>query len=143
GQSGTLDERVRLAVGGKDRVERATISAMPETGAVREAAQSRRVVRVDRTDTVIRRTHFLPTTVTGALLPLVYNDQLLGLLDVQHEAIPEIPDYQLLTLQTLADNVAATLSTVRQSLSLRSTVRQQEEPAQALRARLVELTAGG
>lgn len=143
GQSGALEERVRVAIGGKDRIERAVIGAMPETGAVREATQTRRTIRVDRTDTFIRRTHFLPTTVTGALLPLVYGESLLGLLDVQHEAVPEIPDYQLLTLQTLADNVAATLSTVRQSLSLRTTVRQQEETAQALRARLAELTAGG
>jgi GAF domain-containing protein/uncharacterized integral membrane protein len=143
GQTGTLDERIRMAMGGKERVERAILTSLPETGAVRESAQSRRVVRVDRTDTFIRRTHFLPTTVTGALLPLVYNEQLLGILDVQHEAIPAIPDYQLLTLQTLADNVAATLSTVRQSVSLKTTVRQQEETAQALRARLSELTAGG
>lgn len=143
GQAGTLDERIRMTIGGKDRIERALVTSLPETGAVREAAQSRRVVRVDRTDTFIRRTHFLPTTVTGALLPLVYNEQLLGILDVQHEAIPAIPDYQLLTLQTLADNVAATLSTVRQSAALRTTVRQQEETATALRARLSELTAGG
>lgn len=143
GQTGTLDERVRVAIGGKERIERAIATSLPETGAVREAAQARRIVRVDRTDTFIRRTHFLPTTVTGALLPLVYNEQLLGILDVQHEAIPSIPDYQLLTLQTLADNVAATLSTVRQSVALRTTVRQQEETATALRARLSELTAGG
>lgn len=143
GQTGTLDQRIRIAMGGKERVERASITSLPETGAVREAAQSRRVVRVDRTDTFIRRTHFLPTTTTGALLPLVYNDQLLGILDVQHEAIPSIADYQLLMLQTLADNVAATLSTVRQSVSLKTTVRQQEETAHALRARLSELTAGG
>ena len=143
GQTGTLDERVRIAIGGKERIERALATSLPETGAVREAAQARRIVRVDRTDTFIRRTHFLPTTVTGALLPLVYNEQLLGILDVQHEAIPSIPDYQLLTLQTLADNVAATLSTVRQSVALRTTVRQQEETATALRARLSELTAGG
>ena len=143
GPTGTLEERIRMSVGGKARIERAIISSLPETGAVREAAQTRRTVRVDRTDTFIRRTHFLPTTVTGALLPLVYGESLLGLMDVQHEAVSEIPDYQLLTLQTLADNVAANLSTVRQSVSLRTTVRQQEETAQALRARLTELTAGG
>jgi GAF domain-containing protein len=143
GQTGTLDERVRMAIGGKDRIERASVTSLPETGAVRESAQARRIIKVDRTDTFIRRTHFLPTTVTGALLPLVYNEHLLGILDVQHEAIPAIPDYQLLTLQTLADNVAATLSTVRQSVALKTTVRQQEETATALRARLSELTAGG
>jgi GAF domain-containing protein len=78
----------------------------------------------------------------GAVLPLVYNDNLLGVLDVQHEAVDFIPDYQLLTLQTLADNLAATLITVRQSLALKTTVRQQEETAQALRIRLQELTSG-
>lgn len=143
GQIGMLDERVRMSIGGKDRVERAIVTALPETGAVREAVQSRSIIRVDRTDIFIRRTHFLPTTVTGALLPLIYNEQLLGVLDVQHEAIPVILEYQLLTLQTLADNVAATLSTLRQSLSLKTTVRQQEETTQALRLRLSELTAGG
>lgn len=143
GQTGSLDERVRMSIGSASRLERATISSLPETGAVRESAQTRQVIRVDRMDTFIRRTHFLPTTVTGALLPLIYDNHLIGLLDVQHEALTEIPDYQLLTLQTLVDNVAATITTVRQSLSLRSTVRQQEETAQALRARLAELTAGG
>lgn len=143
GQTGVLEERVRLAVGGKGKLERATIIGLQETGAVWESAQARRSIRVDRSDLVSRRTHFLPTSITGALLPLIYNDTLVGLLDVQHEAIPSIPDYQMLALQTLADNVAATLSTVRQSVALRTTVRQQDETAQALRARLAELTAGG
>lgn len=143
GTSGGLDERVRLAVGSGQRIERAGVTALPETSAVREAAASRRSVRIDRTDTFIRRTHFLPTTVCGAVLPLVYGDTLLGVLDVQHEAISEIPDYQLLTLQTLADNIAATLTTVRQSLSLKTTVREQQETTQSLRARLAELTSTG
>ncbi|MBK9124591.1 MAG: hypothetical protein IPM16_15940 [Chloroflexi bacterium] len=143
GTSGGLDERVRLAVGSGQRIERAGVTALPETSAVREAATGRRSVRIDRTDTFIRRTHFLPTTVCGAVLPMVYGDTLLGVLDVQHEAVSEIPDYQLLTLQTLADNIAATLTTVRQSLSLKTTVREQQETTQSLRARLAELTSTG
>ncbi len=142
GVNGYLDERVRLIPGAVNRVERAPITAMPEASAVREAAAVRRALRLTRADSYLRRTHFLPTTICGALLPVVYNDQLLGVLDVQHEAIEYIPDYQLLTLQTLADNLAATLVTARQSLALKTTVRQQEETAQALRLRLQELTTG-
>ncbi|MCU0475239.1 MAG: hypothetical protein MUC99_03840 [Anaerolineae bacterium] len=142
GVNGLLDERVRLIPGGTDRVERAPLTSLPEASAIREAATVRRSLRVTRADSYLRRTHFLPTSVCGALLPLVYNDTLLGVLDVQHEAIEFIPDYQMLTLQTLADNLAATIATVRQSVALKTTVRQQEETAQALRVRLQELTLG-
>lgn len=142
GSTGYLDERIRVIPGGQNRVERGAFSGMPEASAVREAATVRRTLRVTRADSYLRRTHFLPTTICGAVLPLVYNDNLLGVLDVQHEAVEYIPDYQLLTLQTLADNLAATLITVRQSLALKTTVRQQEETAQALRTRLQELTSG-
>ncbi len=142
GAGGYLDERVRIIPGGQNRVERSTFSGLPEASAVRESATVRRTLRVTRADSFLRRTHFLPTTLCGAVLPLVYNDNLLGILDVQHEAVEFIADYQLLTLQTLADNLAATLITVRQSLALKTTVRQQEETAQALRVRLQELTSG-
>lgn len=142
GVSGYLDERVRVIPGGQNRIERGTFTGLPEVSVVRESATVRRTLRVTRADSYLRRTHFLPTTLCGAVLPLVYNDNLLGVMDVQHEAIDYIPDYQLLTLQTLADNLAATLVTVRQSLALKTTVRQQEETAQALRARLQELTYG-
>jgi len=142
GTGGYLDERVRIIPGGQNRIERSAFSGLPETSVVREAATVRRTLRVNRADSYLRRTHFLPTTLCGAILPLVYNDNLLGVLDVQHEAVEFIPDYQLLTLQTLADNLAATLITVRQSLALKTTVRQQEETAQALRLRLQELTSG-
>lgn len=142
GTSGYLDERVRVIPGGQNRIERGSFSGLPEVSAVREAATVRRTLRVTRADSYLRRTHFLPTTLCGAVLPLVYDDNLLGVLDVQHEAVEFIPDYQLLTLQTLADNLAATLITVRQSLALKTTVRQQEETAQALRIRLQELTSG-
>jgi GAF domain-containing protein len=143
GESGQLDVRVRPILGQALRVERARYSGLGETSAVREASQSRRTSRVDRTDAAIRRSHFLPTSICGAVLPLVYADRLIGVLDVQHEAVPYIPDYQILTLQTLADNLAATLATVRQSIALRTTVRQQEETANALRNRLQELTGIG
>lgn len=142
GTGSALEERVRLIPGGKNRIERGPASGLPEASAVREAATVRRTLRVSRADSYLRRTHFLPTTVTGALLPLVYGENLLGVMDVQHEAVDFIPDYQLLTLQTLADNLAATLVTVRQSLALKTTVRQQEETALALRTRLQELTSG-
>ncbi len=142
GAGGYLDERIRVIPGGQNRIERSTFSGLPEASAVRESAVVRRTLRVTRADSYLRRTHFLPTSVCGAILPLVYNDNLLGVLDVQHEAVEFIPDYQLLTLQTLADNLAATLIAVRQSMALKTTVRQQEETAQALRVRLQELTSG-
>jgi signal transduction histidine kinase len=88
-----------------------TIPLHAERSLVARAARSKVTVRVNDTDTVpdYRPNPFLPETHSELAIPLTIGDRLLGVLDMQHQAVGHFSDVQKDTLNTLSGQIAVAL----------------------------------
>jgi GAF domain-containing protein len=142
GSDGKLSRRLRVSLGVRTATEQPTDTTLSESSAISQAAASRNPVVVSLDDAALRWSHFLPSTTYGIALPIINQDTLLGVLDVQSEDPDPFTASQINALRTLVENVGSVATHFRLIQALRENVRQQEEVTATLRGRLQELRQG-
>jgi GAF domain-containing protein len=101
--------------------------------------QTHEALFLDQNSTAAERTHFLPGTTSGALLPLMYREQVVGVLDVQSvgDHVIDASERELLSLVAL--HLATTIGNTRALNGVQSDVKQQQEIIMRQRNRLRQI----
>lgn len=141
-ETGNLGRRVRTGLGVNLASIRQNLN-VGDANAISEAARTRHVVLVSLKDSTARRAHFLPAVNYGIVLPLIYQQQILGVLDVQSDSWRPLTKAQISTLSLLANQIATSLSHTRAGVMLHRTLQEQENIAETLRSQLRELRQAG
>jgi GAF domain-containing protein len=140
--NGKINRRLRVGLGVRTTSEQPTDVTVGDSSAVSQAASTGQTVIVSQEDAALRWSHFLPSTTQGIALPILKDNTLLGVLDVQSEQEERFSDDQITALKTLTDSIASVAMQYRLVEALRQNIRQQEEVTTTLRARLQELRQG-
>lgn len=139
GVDGKLNRRIRVGLGVRTAAEQVSSVTIADGSAILEAASSGKPVAVSVDDAALRWSHFLPSTTHGVALPVMYQDTLLAVLDVQTEQPRPVSRSQIAALESLVEAVGITASHLRLVEALRQNIKQQEETTATLRSRLQEL----
>lgn len=139
---GTLSRRVRAGLGVRAASDRSQDVRLIQGSLIDEAAQTRQTVTATIEDSGdLRRAHFWTSSYMGIALPLIAQERLLGVLDIQTERETITPE-DVRVLQALGEGLAATIANLRLNAALRQNIREQEEITNTLRLRLQELSSG-
>jgi GAF domain-containing protein len=110
----------------------------PES-ALQEAARTRHSVRIDQRDAPVRRNHLVPGMVAGLVVPLLQEQTVLGLVDLQSAAPLAFTGTDRETIRLLVLQLAASLASLRQIETLRQEVHEQQEIVLRQRDRLRQI----
>ncbi|MBC8099892.1 MAG: GAF domain-containing protein [Armatimonadetes bacterium] len=145
GSDGKLSRRLRISLGIRTLNEQRTDVTIAEGSAIDQAATTRQVVNVSLDDAALRWSHFLPSSTFGVAVPIVYRDEVLGVLDIQTDRAQRFNAGEIQALRTLTDAAAALAAQLRLVAALQLNIREQTLIATTLQARLQELitTTGG
>jgi GAF domain-containing protein len=108
-----------------------------DANALADAARSKVPVIVSSADTLVRRGHFLPSTNYGVAIPIIVQDQIVGVLDVQSNQSP-FSETRIMVLRILVNQLSAILMDVRQIRALRESLDAQQLVNENLRTQLQE-----
>ncbi|MCA9894234.1 MAG: GAF domain-containing protein [Anaerolineae bacterium] len=97
------------------------------------AIQTLQPMIVNRSDPYARRAHHSPGIQTNISLPLIFEDQLLGVLDIQVRQTNAIDSATSGILQLVASELALKIGSWRLTTVLQAEVKEQEETVQRLR----------
>jgi uncharacterized coiled-coil protein SlyX len=122
GMSLTEDEAVRLSA----------------ANAISEASRSRDVIIVSLVSDSTRRRHFEPGTTVAVAIPVQFEDDLLGVIDVQSNAA-SITRNEINTLRSLANLLYGTLKQARLVRGMEEDINEQQQIIVNQRDRLREL----
>jgi GAF domain-containing protein len=136
-ESGSLNRRLRLGVGGAEGGVSVSSVNVSEVSALVEAMRSRQPVEVSRNDNPLRRGHFLSPTNYGVAIPILIDETVIGVLDVQD--MEQFSAARIAALEVLAGQAAAWLTDIRMVNALRADLTQQAQTVEHLRAQLREL----
>lgn len=137
--TGRIDRRVRIGFGITTQSDGLEVVTVGDASALNEAALTRQPVIVSLEQAPLRRAHFLPGTFDAVALPVVYDERVVGVLDVQSAAQTGFSDDEIEVLQALVVGLAAVITRLRMIHTLRASLRQYQEENAALRLRLQTL----
>ncbi len=127
---------LRINLGKLDTVEGDALS-IATNSPMMDAVKHRQPEYAEMTDLPTRRRHLLPTSRASLSVPVLYQGDLLGVLDVQHTRVFRPDDLE--TIQQIAVALGTALGRIRLLTDLRQSVREQERTAQQLRTQLSDL----
>lgn len=108
--------------------------------ALAEVLASRNMLLVSRQDPPERHSHLQPSTTYGLLIPLVSENQTLGVLDVQSNRFESpFSDTERLLLRLVAGSLTAALVSVRTRTQLEQALREQETMNRRLQGQVADL----
>lgn len=137
---GVTYRRVRTGVGSRRTMgEEVDNVSMSDGSALTEAMRSRQSIIVSLEDPPLRRGHFLPGTFDAVAVPVIYRNNVIGVLDVQSTSQQGFSDDEARILNTLGDGLAAAVVNLRLVTDLQASVTRQEAENAALRNRLQSL----
>lgn len=137
---GATYRRMRTGIGARSTVGEETENIVINDGsALLEAVRSRQPIIVSLEDPPLRRAHFLPGTFDGVAVPVIYRNNVIGVLDVQSTSQEGFDEDEARILSTLGDGLAAALVNLRLLTDLQTSVARQEAENAALRSRLQSL----
>lgn len=137
-ENGRLNRRVRSAMG-MGILSVPYEQELSASSAIYEAVRIKTAVVVSRRDSLVRRIHLLPAVNAGVAIPLIYRDQVLGVLDVQSEQQDAFGPTQVAILTLVANQTALLLAHLEERALLRQQVTEQESVIGSLRTQLQEL----
>lgn len=135
---------VRLRLSGSDQtgrgaLTRLNVSLTDDPSAVGEAARQLQPVSASTADAPLRSSHLLPPARAGIALPLIANDTLIGVLDIQTIEPDILSPTQQDALEKLAAQIAGALADVRNVAELQRTRREQDETISRYRTQVFEM----
>jgi GAF domain-containing protein len=140
-EDGTPTRRIRTGLGAGESGALLSTRA-PDLGVVAEVARERQMQMVTLNDSGVRSGHIIPPAQSALIVPLLYFDVLIGVLDVHNRASQFTPE-DMAMLQLFAEQVTATLIQSRTVADLRRSLRDQEESARSFRAQLADVRRSG
>jgi len=134
---GRLNAHVRTGMGTRHSV---TPAALDSKNAIRQAVRRREAVLVSNQDEYEARSHLLPSVTHALALPLMVDDHLIGVLDIQSNR-PDNPfvENEALALELLAGELAYAISQVRELNELRQVLETRETANERLEAQVYDL----
>lgn len=135
--NGRLNAHIRTGMGTRHSV---TPAALDSENAIRQAVRRREVVLVSNQDVYETRSHLLPSVTHALALPLMVDDRLIGVLDIQSSR-PDNPfvENEALALELLAADLAYAISQVRELNELRQVLETRETANERLEAQIYDL----
>jgi GAF domain-containing protein len=101
--------------------------------------QIREPLFIDENSTAAERAHFLPGTTRGALLPLIYREQVEGILDIQSVGDRSINQGERELLTLIALHLATMIGNARTLNLVQNEVKQQQDVIMRQRNRLRQI----
>lgn len=134
--AGTQIEQVYIGSG----ILPVSYSPEPEPdSAISDVLYTRQTVTVDMSNQAARREHLLPGSVAGLLIPLLYEGQFLGILDIQTLRVSGFGAGEQSTLEILGRQFAAGLLQLRRLMMQQRDIEDQKSVIQRQRDRLQQL----
>jgi hypothetical protein len=137
---GNISHRLRSGLSHHDQGILTEVE-MNALSAPAQAVSQNRVVQVSMTDPPNLRSHLLPSTFTGVIIPLQGQRRVLALLDVQLNDRAITPE-ELQVLLRLSDNIALTLMAIRPVQTLEAQLAEYEQTIAHLRGQLDQYREG-
>jgi GAF domain-containing protein len=136
-ENGHLNTHVRTGMGTRHSVSR---TSLPEQNAVYEAIRLKEAVYVNVFDALERRGHLLPSVVHAVALPLLVEDRVIGVLDVQsNQNQNPFHDNELMVLKLIAIELSDALIHARAQTQLQRALETQESTREHLQNQVSEL----
>ncbi|MFZ4813039.1 MAG: GAF domain-containing protein [Phototrophicaceae bacterium] len=140
-EAGRLTRRVRTGERRLESVSLQEILTLGDTNAISEAARMKAPVQVSINDPQNRREHFLPTIQRGIALPMLFNGQLIGVLDIQNTRITSFEPTEIEVLQLLSEQIAGVLNRIQGLEALQGQLQAAEALANQLQIQVSTLQA--
>lgn len=137
---GNISHRLRSGLSHHDQGILTEVDLSPLSAPVQAVSQNR-VVQVSMTDPPNLRSHLLPSTFTGVIIPLQGQRRVLALLDVQLNDRAIAPE-ELQVLLRLCDSVALALMAIRPVQALQAQLAEYEQTVFHLREQLSQYREG-
>ncbi|TVR23611.1 MAG: GAF domain-containing protein [Anaerolineaceae bacterium] len=135
-ERGRITERFRSGLTMRQGGTRTAV-ALPDASALIESLRSRTILTVSTQESALRRSHFLPASNYGLIVPLRVGDEIIGVLDVQKVEHP-FSTPEINALKSLVDQTGMLTYYVRSFGDLRSGLDNLEATTQSLRLQLRE-----
>ena len=103
------------------------------------ALQTHEPLFIDQNSTAGERVHFLPGTTSGGLVPLMYREQVIGILDIQSVGDRTIDASKRELLSVISLHLATTIGNTRTLDSIQTDAKQQQEIIMRQRNRLRQI----
>lgn len=132
---GSIGDRIFVGLGVEQVDTTHNIQAEGSSG-IAEALRSRQPVIVSLASSPVRRAHFQSDSLTGIALPLIHQERVLGVLDVQSNQAVRISQSEQETLETVARQLSMSLVRLRTERMLHETIREYEQVINRQRDRL-------
>ncbi len=114
-----------------------TIAHLARGNAINQAVQMKQPVIVTLRDSDEQREHLLPSILSGAAVPLIHGEDVIGVLDVQNASQPPFSSNNMRLLTLLADQMASALAQSRALVSLKTDLQTQQSTAERLQEQLL------
>jgi GAF domain-containing protein len=138
-ESQTLVPRASTLISGQ--VEGEPVSLVDANG-ISVAARTRQPVPMTGTDFAGRRSHFLAATHSAIAVPLLVQNQLIGVLDIQNDEPTVFYRSTMTILSLLGAQIADKLQNLRAAAVLRRNLDEQKEITENLRVQLLKRESG-
>lgn len=136
-EGGSLNTYVRTGMGTRHSVTRTTL---PPQNAVREALRTQQEIYITAFDMLEKRGHLLPSVVHAVALPLMYENNAIGVLDVQsNQAQNPFHESEISILKLIAIELTDALVHARERTQLRHALETQASTREHLQNQVGEL----
>lgn len=134
---GQLNRYVRTGMGTRHAISK---SSLNDENALREAMSRERTLTVSLHDDPSRRNHMLPSSRHALAIPLIFNDKVIGALDIQSNN-PDSPftDGEQMALRLVASEFTAALMRVRDTSHMQLALQERENVNRRLQTQLADL----
>jgi GAF domain-containing protein len=137
---GQLNRYVRTGMGTRHAVSRSNIG---EENALRDAMNRQRMILITLDDDPVRRNHLLPSSHFGVAIPLIYNERVIGVLDVQsNQTTSPFIEAEQMALKLIANEFTTALLRVRETSNLHLAMQERESVNRRLQSQLADLRRG-
>lgn len=137
---GQLQRYVRTGMGTRHAVSRSNVG---EENALREAMNRQRMLLINLNADPVQRNHLLPSTYHAVAIPLIYNDRVIGVLDIQsNQIVSPFIEAEQMALRLIASEFTAAYIRVRETSYMQLAMQERESVNRRLQTQLAELRRG-
>ncbi|MFN8376569.1 MAG: GAF domain-containing protein, partial [Anaerolineae bacterium] len=133
-----LVSRASTLLGGQSTSDDTNVYTLNEATAISIAARTKEHVIISQQDYPNRRSHLLPSTRAGIVIPLLSSDRVMGVLDIQNDQPLTFYRTTLTILKLLGAEVGNALYHMRSTSILQRKLDEQEELTSTLRVQLLK-----
>lgn len=132
--TGAISRRVRVGMTRNQSLMINPVTLGDASGVV-QAAMQRQVIAMTTADSLVRRSHFLPSTQFGMLLPFAVQGRVVGIVDVQRVET-RFSEEQIAVLRSAVAQLGKIVENQRVSSELRQQLERQQVSLESLRRQL-------